>query len=115
MSRTTCQTNRVRPKARVPSEHDDVVAEVEEAINSMRREHDRLAKGLMLTVDLLGDVQHGERVHLQRLRRATANVLSDSLHKRERAIFLLMGWEQLSDADLERFLEAGAEPNEEGA
>ena len=113
MSRTACQRDRVRPKVRVTSETEDVYAECMRGLNAMRREHDRLAKGLMLTVDLLGDVQHGERVHLGNLRGATAKMLRESLRARERGVFKVLGYEDMTDAELEQFLDGAASRGEE--
>jgi hypothetical protein len=112
MGRTTCQTDRVRPKMRVTTEADDVYGEIMEAIGALRREHDRLAESLMLTVDLLGDVQNGQRIHLQKLRSATARTGIDSLRKRERAIFQILGYEQLSDEELTRWIDQNATEGE---
>ncbi len=113
MSRTVCQQDRVRPKVRTTSETDDVYAECMQGLNAMRQEHDRLAKGLMLTVDLLGDVQHGERVHLENLRRATAKMLRESLLARERGVFKVLGYEDMTDGKLEQFLDEAASSGEE--
>ena len=113
MSRTACQRDRVRPKVRVTSETEDVYAECMRGLNAMRREHDRLAKGLMLTVDLLGDVQHGERVHLENLRKLTAGTLKESLLARERGVFKVLVYEDMSDGELVQLLDEAASSGEE--
>ncbi len=60
------------------------------AIETLRREHDRLAQGLMATVDAIGTVQAGyETLNLDNLRKATAALLRRSIEARESALAVL--------------------------
>ena len=61
-----------------------------EAIATIRAEHDRLAEGLRVTVDVVGDLNGPDgTLHMERLRWANERTLSDSLAKRESALAVL--------------------------
>lgn len=60
------------------------------AIETLRREHDRLVQGLMAMVDAVGTVQAGyDTLNLDNLRKATAALLRRSIEARESALAVL--------------------------
>lgn len=60
------------------------------AIATVRHEHDRLMELIMVTIDLLGEVQEGrETVQLPNLRKAAGATLRKSLQARDDALAVL--------------------------